>query len=376
MSSSSPHAPTKRSGPIVTTDSSKTSSHLQSELAAQVAHAIAVQLTPTEATRLARRHVVNPDAQLEYFKGRHSAWGRSPDGVELGLRHVQRALDIDPEFATASSALADCHMIRATRGMAPPAEAAREATAAARHALELDPSLADAHVSIGVVQMHAGDLHEAIRSLRHAIELNPALAIAHNMLARVLSAFERHEEALAAAQRSVSLDPLAVMLHTILADVYYFARQYEKAVLSYRMAIELDPRFASAHTDLARALEALGPSTRRARHTKRDGGCRAACRPVVGCDHGRQLKRGGARMRLRRRECSVSYRPGESAPCTRALVASTRRIAGWSWPCRRRRRDSSSCACILDWIRFDPTRATGRSSGAWVSTMPRSRIAS
>jgi hypothetical protein len=113
-------------------------------------------------------------------------------------------------------------------------------------------------VSIGVVQMHTGDLHEAIRSLRHAIELNPALAIAHNMLARVLSSFERHEEALAAAQRSVSLDPLAVMLHTILADVYYFARQYEKAVLSYRMAIELDPRFASAHTDLARALEALG----------------------------------------------------------------------------------------------------------------------
>ena len=231
---------------------------LQSELAEQVAHAIAVQLTPTEATRLARRHVVNPDAHLEYFKGRHSAWGGSPEGVELGLRHVQRALDIDPEFAAAWSALADCHMIRATRGMAPPAEAAREATAAARRALELDPSLADAHVSIGVVQMHTGDLHEAIRSLRHAIELNPALAIAHNMLARVLSAFERHEEALAAAQRSVSLDPLAVMLHTILADVYYFARQYEKAVLSYRMAIELDPRFASAHTDLARALEALG----------------------------------------------------------------------------------------------------------------------
>ena len=231
---------------------------LQSELAEKVAHEIAVQLTPAEATQLARRHVVNPEAHLEYLKGRHSSWGGSPQGVDLGLRHAKRALELDPDFAAAWSALADCHILRATRGMAPPAEAAREAEAAARRALALDPSLADAHVSIGVVQMHTGDMHGSIRSLRHAVELNPALALAHNMLARALSTLERHEEALVAAQKSVSLDPLAVMLHTILGDVYYYARQYEKAVLSYRMSIELDPRFASAHTDLARALEALG----------------------------------------------------------------------------------------------------------------------
>lgn len=231
---------------------------LQSELAEKVAREIAVQLTPTEVAQLARRHVVNPEAHLEYLKGRHSAWGGSPQGVDLGLRHAKRALELDPDFAAAWSALADCHILRATRGMAPPAEAAREAEAAARRALELDPSLADAHVSIGVVQMHTGDMQGSIRSLRHAVELNPALALAHNMLARALSTLERHEEALVAAQRSIDLDPLAVMLHTILADVYYFARQYEKAVLSYRMAIELDSRFASAHTDLARALEALG----------------------------------------------------------------------------------------------------------------------
>src|SRR5262249_8118143 len=86
-------------------------------------------------------------------------------------------------------------------------------------------------------------------------------------------------------------------------------------------------------------------------------------------------RRGACSTSLRRREGGVSSRHGESAPCTRALVTSTRRIAGWKLPCRRRRRDSSCCACILDWIRFDPTRATGRSSVAWVSTMPRFRIA-
>ena len=103
--------------------------------------------------------------------------------------------------------------------MAPPAEAAAEATAAARRALELDPTLADAHASLGIVQMHTGQLHDGIRSLRRAIELNPGLALAHNMLARALSSFERHEEAIAAAQKSVALDPLGSwLIHTVLGD--------------------------------------------------------------------------------------------------------------------------------------------------------------
>jgi hypothetical protein len=219
---------------------------------------------------------VNPEAHLEYLQGRHSAWGGSPEGVELGLRHVKRALELDPDFAAAWSALADCQIIRATRGMAPPAEAASEAMAAARRALELDPSLADAHVSIGVVQMHTGDLQGGIRSLRHAIELNPALALAHNMLARALSSFERHEEALAAAQTSVSLDPLAVMLHTILADVYYFARQYEKAVCPIAWRSSSTP-VSPARIPTSRARsKRWAASTRRARPTRSDGGWRAA----------------------------------------------------------------------------------------------------
>ena len=268
---------------------------LQSRLAERVAREIALQLTPTEIERLERRHAVNPEAHLEYLKGRHSAWGGSPEGVELGLRQVKRALELDPDFAAAWSALADCHIIRATRGMAPAAESAAEAMAAARRALELNPSLADAHVSIGVVQMHTGDVQGAIRSLRHAIDLNPALALAHNMLARALSAFERHEEALLAAQTSVRLDPLAVMLHTVLADVDHLARQYEKAVVSYRMAI-VGPAFRQRlHRPRARARSAR-PLRRRARRL-RDGAApgRRHCRPVVraGASRGCRWQRGG-----------------------------------------------------------------------------------
>jgi TolB-like protein/Flp pilus assembly protein TadD len=231
---------------------------LQSELAETVAREIAIKLTPSEADQLAKRTAVNPEAHLEFFRSRHSYSEASPQAVEVGLRHARRALELDPHLALAWSALADCHAARALRGMAPPAVAFAEGTAAALKALDLDPSLAEAHCALGVIRSHSGDLPGGLRALKRAVELNPGLAGAHDRLGRVLYAFERHPEAITAMHKAVSLDPLSMFIRTGAGDAHYYAREYEKSVMHYRMALELDPRFDGAHTDLARSLEALG----------------------------------------------------------------------------------------------------------------------
>jgi len=231
---------------------------LQAELAETVVQEISVQLTPAEAIQLASRRTVNPEAHIEFLKSRYSSLLGSREGTELGIRHAMRALEIDPEFALAWSALADAHVIRAVRGIEPSIKGMTAAIDAANKALALDPSLADPYASIGMVQIHTCEVGEGIRNLRKAIELNPGLAIGHYVLARGLSASGRHEEAISSVQKAVSLDPLSVMIHTGFGDAYYVARQYDRAVLSYRMSLEIDPRFDGAHTDIARALEALG----------------------------------------------------------------------------------------------------------------------
>ena len=231
---------------------------LQSDLAASVAREIAIQLSPTEATQLADHPAVNPEAHLQFLKSRHSLSGGSPEAVEVGRRHARRALEVDPNYALAWCALADCNIFRAIRGTAPSAEAAAEAIAAATRAVELDPSLDDAHMSMGLILSHTGDVAGGLRALQKAIELNPGNAAAHNLFGRALYAYERHAEALAEMSKSLSLDPLSMMMYTGAGDAYYFAREYEKSVFHYRMAIELDARFDGAHTGLARSLEALG----------------------------------------------------------------------------------------------------------------------
>ena len=231
---------------------------LQSDLAATVAREIAIQLTAGESSRLVNRASVNPEAHLEVLKSRHSTFAGSKDATDLALRHARRALELDPNYAAAWSALADCQILRVMRGVASPAEAGAEAMTAARRALELDATLAEAWNSLGVIAAHTGDLVGGWHAIEKAIELNPGLALAHNILSRVMAALERHSEALAAANLSVQLDPLSTLIRTAVGNAYYFAREYEKSVFHYRMAIELDPRFDGAHTDLARSLEMLG----------------------------------------------------------------------------------------------------------------------
>ena len=231
---------------------------LQSEVAATVAKEIAIQVTPREATQLAKRAAVHAEAHVEYLKGRHALAAGSPQATELSLRHFRRALELDPKFAPALAGLAECHNIRAGRGMAPPSEANDAARSAAMKALELDDSLADAYVALGSIKGVPLDLPASERYLQRAIELNPGLATAHYSLGRVYSCTERHAEAQTAMLKALSLDPLSMMIHTTVGDAYYYAREYEKSVLYYTMAIEIDPRFDGAHTDLARSLEALG----------------------------------------------------------------------------------------------------------------------
>jgi serine/threonine protein kinase/tetratricopeptide (TPR) repeat protein len=231
---------------------------LQSRIADTVAKAIALQVTPLEVTHLAKRRPVNPEAHVEYLKGRHTAAEYSPQAIDLSLRHFERALELDPTYAPAWAGIAQSHLVRAGRGMAPSAEANKQARAAAMKALELDDSLSEAYAAMGAVATQEMDLQGAIRYLERAIEMDPGSTSAYLALGRLYYCSERHREAQAAMLKALSLDPLSMVIHTGVGDAYYYAREYERSLVYYRKAVELDPRFDGAHTDLARSLEALG----------------------------------------------------------------------------------------------------------------------
>src|SRR5205085_119021 len=148
---------------------------MQSRVAETVAKEIAVHVTSREAKQLAKRRSVNPEAHLEYLKGRLTATAGSPQAIELALKHYERALELDPAYAPVWAGIAYGHNVRAGRGMAPPAEANAQAREAALKALELDDSLADAYAALGSIAVDERKFPEAIHVLQRAVELNPGL---------------------------------------------------------------------------------------------------------------------------------------------------------------------------------------------------------
>jgi tetratricopeptide (TPR) repeat protein len=230
---------------------------LQSRIAGTVAKEIAVQVSPGETKPMLRRTVI-PEAHVEYLKGRHTESASSPQAIELSFRHFRRALELDPTYAPAWAGIAACHVVRANRGMAPPMEAKREAREAAKRALELDGSVAQAYEALGSVAVSEMDLRGAVQYLKRAIELDPGSTSPYVVLGRLYYCSERHGEAQETMLKALSLDPLSMIVCTCVGDAYYYAREYERSLVYYRKAVELDPRFDGAHTDLARSLEATG----------------------------------------------------------------------------------------------------------------------
>ena len=275
---------------------------------------------------------------LEVLKGRHSAFGASSkDAVDSALRHAHRALELDPNFALAWSALADCQSLRARRGMAPPAEAGAEATAAARRALELDPV---ARRCARVARPHPRARRRcarraSARSTRRSSSIpgSPSLTTCWS---RVLLAFERHAEALAAAnllgaaRPAVDADPHRGGRRVLLRAR---VREVGRSTTAWRSS-SIRGSTARTPTSRARSRRSAG-STRRARSTRK--GRRLAggvAGPIVraGAPRGRRGERGGGaahpRASSRRRAARASCPRGGSPRCTRAWATWTTHSTG------------------------------------------------
>jgi tetratricopeptide (TPR) repeat protein len=229
---------------------------LQSEVAREIAREVKVALTPQEQARLATTRPVNPRAHELYLKGRFFWNKRTPNDLKKSLEYFQQATAEDPNYALGYAGVADAYSVLGYVGYAvlPPADAFPQAKAAALKALELDPSLAEAHVVLAYVKWeHDWDWAGSEEEFRRAIALNPNYATAHHWYATRLAALGRMDEARAESKRAEELDPLSLIIRGNIAWMHIFARRPDDALEQLRPTLEMDPNFASTHWFMALA---------------------------------------------------------------------------------------------------------------------------
>ena len=126
--------------------------------------------------------------------------------------------------------------------------------ALAQRALELDPGLAEAHVSLALSTMwYDHDFVVAEREFERSIELNPRYATGRAWFGMCLAMIGRFEEAYTELKRAIRLEPHSAGIHFISGFGHFFMRRHDQSIKHYENAIELDPGRAQAHAGLGYA---------------------------------------------------------------------------------------------------------------------------
>jgi tetratricopeptide (TPR) repeat protein len=219
---------------------------VQDAIAQRVMSELLVELSPQERERFQKRGTENTEAYQAYLKGRYFWNKRTKEGFDKAAEYFNQAIALDPNYAQAYAGLADVQQFLAAWGDA--ADANSKARAAARRAIELDGTLAEAHASMGLLAMNFDwDWATAEKEYQRAIELNPNYATAHHWYAEYLAAVGRADESVAEIGRARALDPLSVIINSDTGKYLYFARRYDEAIAQFQKTLEMDANFFDAH---------------------------------------------------------------------------------------------------------------------------------
>jgi adenylate cyclase len=212
---------------------------VQADIASNVAKALDLRFAAAAAPP--RRSPPNVEAYTLYLRGRFLWNQRTRHSVQEARRRFEEAIAIDPQFSLAFSGLADCYSILIDRKALPARETLPLARAAAERGLALDPQLAEAHASMGMVHAHAADYLNAERELRKAIELNPGNAMAHHWLHLVLLGFGRTDEAGQEIAKAEESDPLSPIVLNSVGFYAWITGHDDAALRTWERATELAP---------------------------------------------------------------------------------------------------------------------------------------
>ncbi len=231
---------------------------VQDEIAVAVVEALKIKLLGEEKAALLKRHTQSAEAHEFYLRGLSHFNKWTPADFDRAIENFQRAIAIDPTYASAYAALADSftELSFFSFSVADPGPRAREA---AERALKLDDGLAEAHNSLALIKMYFDwDYAGAEAEFKRAVAINPGNASVHMWYGWFLGLMGRFDESLGELNRAREVDPLSAPNINAIGVVLYWSGQTDRAIAQFEDVLELHPNYPVAIAFLAEAYVQKG----------------------------------------------------------------------------------------------------------------------
>jgi TolB-like protein/DNA-binding winged helix-turn-helix (wHTH) protein/Tfp pilus assembly protein PilF len=223
---------------------------VQDAISRRVADSLALRLTGEQRSQLSKRYTENGEAYQLYLRGRYHWNRRTAEGMTYAVNYFKQAIESDPSYAQAYAGLADSYSLLPEFSNAPFHDSMAKAKAASLKALELDDTLAEAHVSLAFAKVAEWDWAGVEAEYKRGLTLNPNYATGHQWYSEYLLFAGRTDEALKEIRLAQQLDPLSLIINSRVGITFYYARRYDEAIVSLRKTLEFDPNFILTHVFL------------------------------------------------------------------------------------------------------------------------------
>ena len=214
----------------------------QREIASTIAEKLQLKLAGNE-TGLTKKYTDSNEAYQLYLRGRYSFAKRTKDEMLHAIEYYQQAVKLDPKFALAYARISETYGSMPAYPYLSPKEAFPQAKAAAQRALEIDPTLAEAHTFLAYsLIIYDWNWQDGERSFKRGIELDPNNSTAHFRYGQIyLGPTGRLDECIAEMKRGLEGEPLDINMGATMAWAYLAEGQKDKALEQARKAYDLEP---------------------------------------------------------------------------------------------------------------------------------------
>lgn len=216
---------------------------VQDEISTAVVQQLKIKLLSATKTAVTD----NPEAYSFYLKGKYE-WGkRTREGFLKSIDYFNQAIQEDPQYSLAYAGMADSYTLLCGYHILSPEASIPKAKTAAMKAMELNPTLAEAHEATGHIEFLADvNWKKAEDNYEKAIQLNPSFATARQRYALMLATQGRFPEALEEIKKAQEFDPLSKIITTDFGLIHLLMGNTEKAIENCKEVLDIDSAFSVA----------------------------------------------------------------------------------------------------------------------------------